>query len=78
MKKLSFGKLKLLSDEVLQRSQLAEIYGGSVVWVSCTCTKSTGGTASATCTAELAGNGTNQCCAVHYGSDSIQTGTGCQ
>ncbi len=28
MKKLSLGKLKLLSEEVLQRSQLANIYGG--------------------------------------------------
>lgn len=29
MKKLSLGKLKLASEEVLQRSQLASIYGGS-------------------------------------------------
>ncbi|REG84542.1 hypothetical protein [Algoriphagus antarcticus] len=29
MKKLSLGKLNLLSEEVLQRSQLASIYGGS-------------------------------------------------
>ncbi|RAI86794.1 TIGR04149 family rSAM-modified RiPP [Algoriphagus yeomjeoni] len=29
MKKLSLGKLNLLSDEVLERSQLAMIYGGS-------------------------------------------------
>lgn len=29
MKKLSLGKLKLASDEVLQRSQLINIYGGS-------------------------------------------------
>lgn len=29
MKKLSLGKLKLDSEEVLQRSQLATIYGGS-------------------------------------------------
>jgi len=29
MKKLRLGKLKLASEEVLQRSQLANIYGGS-------------------------------------------------
>lgn len=29
MKKLSLGKLKLASEEVLQRSQLSTIYGGS-------------------------------------------------
>ena len=29
MKKLNLGKLKLASEEVLQRSQLAGIYGGS-------------------------------------------------
>jgi natural product precursor len=29
MKKLSLGKLKLASEEVLQRNQLATIYGGS-------------------------------------------------
>ncbi|TXE06432.1 hypothetical protein ESV85_16775 [Algoriphagus aquimarinus] len=29
MKKLSLGKLRLLSDEVLDRSQLGSIYGGS-------------------------------------------------
>ncbi len=29
MKKLSLGKLKVFSDEVLERSQLSEIYGGS-------------------------------------------------
>lgn len=29
MKKLKLGKLKLASEEVLQRSQLSTIYGGS-------------------------------------------------
>lgn len=29
MKKLSLGKLKLASDEVLHRSQLSMIYGGN-------------------------------------------------
>ena len=29
MKKLSLGKLKLASEEILHRGQLAEIYGGS-------------------------------------------------
>lgn len=29
MKKLSLGKLKLASEEVLQRSELVNIYGGS-------------------------------------------------
>lgn len=29
MKKLSLGKLKLASEEVLQRGQSAKIYGGS-------------------------------------------------
>lgn len=29
MKKLSLGKLKLLAEEVLQRSQMANIHGGS-------------------------------------------------
>lgn len=28
MKKLSLGKLKLLSEEVIERSQMASIYGG--------------------------------------------------
>ncbi|SHN18476.1 hypothetical protein SAMN04488057_109167 [Cyclobacterium lianum] len=29
MKKLNLGKLKLVSDEVLRKDQLATIYGGS-------------------------------------------------
>jgi natural product precursor len=80
MRKLSLGKLKLASEEVLQRSQLAMIYGGSgsePVMISCTCSTSGGGTASASCTEDLAGNGTNRCCSVHYGSNSQQSGTGC-
>lgn len=81
MKKLNLEKLKLAAEDVLQRNQLAGIYGGSGSggwgWVDCTCTTSGGGTASATCTEDLAGNGTNQCCAVHYGSSSQQSGTGC-
>ena len=81
MKKLSLGKLKLASEEVLQRSQLAMIYGGSggsePVMISCTCTTSGGGTTSATCTSDLAGDGTNRCCSVHYGSNSQQSGRGC-
>jgi natural product precursor len=66
MRKLSLGKLKLASEEVLQRSQLAMIYGGSgsePVMISCTCSTS--------------GDGTNRCCSVHYGSNSQQSGTGC-
>ncbi|WP_057938622.1 TIGR04149 family rSAM-modified RiPP [Algoriphagus resistens] len=29
MKKLSLGKLKILSNEVLEKSQLSTVYGGS-------------------------------------------------
>ncbi len=82
MKKLNLEKLKLAAEDVLQWSQLSTIYGGSgggsgSGWVNCSCTSSGGGTASATCTSDLAGNGTNHCCAVHYGSSSTQSGTGC-
>lgn len=35
MKKLNLGKLKLVSEEVLQRSQMANIYGGSGSGASC-------------------------------------------
>jgi natural product precursor len=38
MKKLSLGKLKLASEEVLERSQLSKIYGGSegsTCWIQC-------------------------------------------
>ncbi|MFD2036241.1 hypothetical protein ACFSKL_15665 [Belliella marina] len=46
MKKLNLGKLKLASEEVLQRSQLAGIYGGSGSGGSClvTCVGPTGHT----------------------------------
>jgi hypothetical protein len=37
MKKLNLGKLKLASEEVLQRSQLAGIYGGSEGCISRKC-----------------------------------------
>ena len=67
MKRLNLGKLKFGAEEVLQRNQLAGIYGGSggSGWdmVLCTC----GSSGSATCTRDLAFDGTNRCCAVQYG-----------
>ncbi|REG84550.1 hypothetical protein [Algoriphagus antarcticus] len=82
MKKLSLGKLRLSGEEVLGRSQLANIYGGSggsgSELILCTCKTSSGGTTpGASCTSDLAGDGTNRCCSTHYGSNSQQSGTGC-
>lgn len=37
MKKLSLGKLKLASEEVLQRNQMAGIYGGMGCSFTCYC-----------------------------------------
>lgn len=49
MKKLSLGKLKLASEEVLQRSQLASIYGGSDGFGTCGAGWNEGGVWKTTC-----------------------------
>ncbi|REG84547.1 TIGR04149 family rSAM-modified RiPP [Algoriphagus antarcticus] len=37
MKKLSLGKLKLLSEEVLERSHMATVIGGEYTFYNCVC-----------------------------------------
>lgn len=77
MRKLNSVNLNLRSDEILQRNQLATIFGGSdPLMVSCNCTTSSGGTAGVQCTVDLVNQGGNRCCEASYGSSSQQSSCG--
>lgn len=55
MKKLNLGKLKLASEEVLQRSQLASIYGGTAIGAFST------GSCTLTCSGQGGQHNVNSC-----------------
>ncbi|WP_130274867.1 hypothetical protein [Cecembia calidifontis] len=79
MKKFSLEMLRLTSDEVLGRSQMKKIRGGSDAslpgdgFTMCDCSTSSG-TKIATCSDDLVAMGGNLCCQASYGSGSQQSG----
>ncbi|MFN3999474.1 hypothetical protein [Algoriphagus sp.] len=79
MKKLSLEMLRLSTNEILERSQLSKIFGGSngdPVMIMCDCTTSSGGSTYATCTEDLVNQGGNKCCSASYESSSQQSNCG--
>jgi natural product precursor len=79
MRNFNFGKLNLQASEIIERSQLSRIKGGSngdPTMIQCDCTTSTGGSTSATCTEDLVNQGGNRCCTSSHGSGSQQSNCG--
>ncbi|MHA7131781.1 hypothetical protein [Algoriphagus namhaensis] len=77
MKKLSLEMLRLSTYEILERSQMKNILGGTdPVMIQCNCTTSGGEDSYAVCTEDLVNQGGNRCCAASHGSTSKQSGCG--
>ncbi len=69
--------LRLSTNEILERSQMKKIFGGSdPVMIICDCTTSSGGSTYVLCTEDLVNQGGNRCCAASYGSSSQQSNCG--